>query len=79
MPLERLFDKNAIPVNPNKMTLDEPVKDVNIGTEGDPKVIKLSKGVPEEYQCQYLSLFQSYKNIFAWSYQDLKTFNIDII
>ena len=58
VPLERLFDKNDIPVNPRKMTLDEPVRDVNIRTEEYPKVINLSKGVLEEYQGQYLSLFQ---------------------
>ena len=78
VPLERLFDKNDIPVNPNKLTLNELVRDVNIGTEEDPKVVKLSKGVPEEYQGHYLSLFQSYKYIFAWSYQDLKTFDVEI-
>ena len=71
--------KKYIPVNPSKMTLDEPVRDVNIGTEEDPKVMKLSKGVPKEYQDHYLRLFQSYKDVFAWSYQDLKTFDIDFI
>ena len=35
-PLERLLDKNNIPVNPRKITPDEPVRDVNIGTEEDP-------------------------------------------
>ena len=50
VPLERLFDKNDIPVNPNKITLGESVRDMNIRTEEDPKVVKLSKGVPEEYQ-----------------------------
>ena len=79
VPLERLFDKNDIPMNPRKMTLDELVRDVNIGTEEDSKVVKLSKGFPEEYEDQYLRLFQSYKYFFVWSYQDLKTFDIDII
>ena len=44
MPLERLFDKNDIPVKPSKMTFDEPVRDVNIGTEEDTNVVTLSKG-----------------------------------
>ena len=49
VPLERLFDKNDIPVNPSKPTPDELVRDLNIGKEEDPKVVKLSKGVLEEY------------------------------
>ena len=50
MPFERLFYENDILVNPDKFTLNELVRDVNIGTKEDSKVIKLSKGVPEEYQ-----------------------------
>ena len=79
MPLERLFDKNDILTNPSKATQDEHVNDINIWTEEDPKVVKLSRGVPEEYQVQYIRLFQAYKYVFVWSYLDLKTFNIDVI
>ena len=68
--LDRLFENNDIPVNPIKMTINEPLRDVTIGIEEDPKVVKLSKGVLEEYQNQYLKLFQSYKDVFAYSYQD---------
>ena len=41
--------------------------------------MKLSKKVPEEYEELYLELFQSYKEVFAWSYQDLKTCDISIV
>ena len=53
--------------------------DLNLGTEVDPKIVKLSKKVPEEYKDQYLKLFQTYKDVFVWSYQGLKTFYISII
>ena len=33
VPLERLFDKNDIPVNPNKITLNDPIRDVKSGIE----------------------------------------------
>lgn len=61
------------------MTLDKLVRDVNIGIEEDQNVVKLSKVVPKEYQGQYLKLFKSYEDLFTWSYQDLKAFEVDII
>ena len=79
MPLERLFDKNDVPLQPNKVAEENQVEDLNLGTDVDPKIVKLSKKVPEEYKELYLKLFQSYKDVFAWSYQDLKIFDINIM
>ena len=79
VPLERLFDKNDVPANHNKVVEEEKVEELNLGTEVDPKIVKLSKKVPEEYKEKYLKLFQSYMDVFAWSYQDLKAFDISII
>ena len=55
------------------------VEDLNLGTEADPKIVKLSKKVPKEYKELYQKLFRSYKDVFAWSYQDLKTLDISIM
>ena len=79
VPLERLFDKNDISLQPSKIVEENQVEDLNLGTGADPKIVKLSKKVPEEYKEKYLKLFQSYKDVFAWSYQDLKTFDINIM
>lgn len=40
---------------------------------------KLSKGIPLQYHQRYLNLFKFYKDVFAWSYDDLKTFDTNII
>ena len=79
VPLERLFDKNYVPSSPNKVVEEEIVEELNLGTEAEAKIVKLSKKVPEEDKEKYLKLFQSYKDVFAWSYQDLKNFDISII
>ena len=64
-PLERLFDKNDVPLQPNRVTEETQVEDLNLGTDVDPKIVKLSKEVPEEYKKLYQQLFQSYKDVFA--------------
>ena len=79
VPLERLFNKDDIPLQPNKVVEENQVEDLNLGTYSDPKIVKLSKRVPEEYKEKYLKLFQSYKDVFSWSYQDLKTFDVNIM
>ena len=79
VPLEILFDKNDVPLQLSKVVEENQVEDLNLGTDADPKIVKLSRKVPEEYKKLYLKLFQSYKDVFAWSYQDLKTFDISIM
>ena len=79
VPLDRLFDKNDVPLQPSKVVEENQVEDLNLGIETDPKIVKLSRKIPGEYKKQYQKLFQSYKDVFAWSYQDLKTFDINIL
>ena len=74
-----MFDKNDVPLQHSKTVEEEQVEDLNLGTYVDPKIVKLSKKVPEEYKEKYLKLFQLYKDVFAWSYQDLKTFDVNIM
>ena len=51
----------------------------NIGSENQPKMIKLSKLLSEEERRKYVGLLKEYKDIFAWSYHDLKTYDTSII
>ena len=64
VPLERLFDKNDVPLHPNRVTEENQVEDLNLGTDADPKIVKLSKKIPEEYKELYQKLFRSYKDVF---------------
>ena len=57
VPLERLFDKNDVPLQPRKVVEEDQVEDLNLGTDADPKIVKLSKKVPEEYKKLYQKLF----------------------
>jgi hypothetical protein len=55
------------------------VFDCNIGTITDPNITKLSKALSEERKRSYVKLMREFVDIFAWSYEDLKIFDIDII
>ena len=57
VPLERLFNIDNVPLQPNKVTEEDQVGDLNLGTCADPRILKLSKRIPEEYKEKYLKLF----------------------
>ena len=43
----------------------EHVEDVNVGTEGHPKVIKISRILSPEAKHKYISLKKEYSDVFA--------------
>lgn len=53
--------------------LNTEIEDCNIGTEQNPKMIKLSKTLPRDKKLKYVELFKEFQDVFAWSYEDLKS------
>ena len=39
----------------------------------------MSKSLPSEEKVKYIEILKEYKDVFSWSYEDLKTYNKDII
>ena len=52
---------------------------INLGTVDNPKNINLRKSLSPKEKKAYLKLFREYKDVFSWSYQDLKTYDTRII
>jgi len=55
------------------------MEDCNLGTQCEPKLVKLFKGVPKDYKKRYIDLFKKFADVFSWSYEDLKTYDKTII
>jgi hypothetical protein len=79
VPLEKLFDENDVARNPKITANDEDVEDCNIGTEENPKIIKLSKTLSPEVKQDYIKLMKDFPDVFAWSYDDLKVYDTKVI
>ena len=79
VPLERLFLKDDTLAKPTVQYYEESVSSYNIGTEIQLKIIKISKLLTEENKNKYISLLKKFVYIFAWSYEDLKTYDTSII
>jgi hypothetical protein len=77
--LERLFNKDGMPSKTTLQPQPEEVEDCNIGTVDNPRMVKLSKFLSIENKNKYTKLLKKYKDVFAWSYEDLKTYDTSVI
>ena len=78
-PLEELFNFDDVAKRPKLEPVETEVEECNIGSEEKLKLIKLSKTLPAHIKLKYLELFKEFSDVFAWSYEDLKSYDTEII
>ena len=79
VPLERIVNNNDVFLKLGKKAEGNSTIDCNIGTKNDPKFIKISKSLTEATRNKYKNMLQQYADIFAWSYNDLKSYSKDVM
>lgn len=55
------------------------IEEYNLGTKETPKMINLSKSLPLDQKLKYVELMREFQEVFAWSYEDLKSYDTSII
>jgi len=65
VPLERFFDNNDVSKKVATKSKDQEVADCNIGTTLDPKIVKISKSLPDEKRERYVSLMKIFFRYFC--------------
>ena len=78
-PLEDIFYSNDVVRKQKMEPLRSDIEECNIGTKQRPKLIKLSKAFPLDEKLKYIALFKEFQDVFAWSYEDLKSYDTSII
>jgi hypothetical protein len=79
VPLERLFDRNDVSLKGEISEDDAGTIHCNIGTESEPKFVKLSRSLIEEQRSEYIGILGEFADVFAWTYEDLKTYDTSVI
>ena len=74
-----MFDSNDVPRKPNMEPLKSDIEECNIGIKENPKLIELSKSLPPTEKVNYLELLKEFQDVFSWSYEDLKSYDTNII
>ena len=78
-PLQELFDFNDVARKPKMESTEENIEECNLGSEQEPKMIKLSNTLPTSIKQKYIALFKYFIDVFALSYEYLKYYDTDII
>jgi hypothetical protein len=79
VPLERLFDRNYVVMKVKGSADDADVTECNIGMEKDPKYVKLLSSLSREQRAEYAEILKYFSDVFAWTYEDLRTYDTSII
>jgi hypothetical protein len=79
VPLERLFDHNDVSRKVVIQTDETDVVDCDISPDENPRLVKISRKLSQKQKEAYVELMKHYADIFAWSYEDLKVFDTEII
>jgi hypothetical protein len=77
--LERLFYNNDVVVKMSSSKENVDLIDCNLGTEKDPKHVKLSKSLSENQRVEYVKLLKEFYDVFVWKYEDLNNYYNNII
>lgn len=48
------------------------IRQINLGTEGDPKRVKLNAALESNYAKDVEALLREFKDVFVWLYKELK-------
>ena len=51
------------------------IEECNRGTDENPKLIKISISLPPIEKVKYIELLKEFQDVFAWSYEDLKSYD----
>jgi hypothetical protein len=74
VPLERIFDRHDM--YKGKLVIDkfEEAFEINIGSTSSPRMIKIGKKTTPDERRNIENTICEYKDVFAWSYDDLKAY-----
>ena len=80
--LEKLFDiQDKFKRSTNTKTSSSSLKyeAINLGTKHNPQTINLGTNCTHAERATFMKLFKEYKDVFGWTYEDLKTYGMKII
>ena len=66
-------------LKPVVQSSEENVVECNIGSVEQPRMVKISKALAAEQRNMYIKLLKEHVDVFAWSYEELRTYDTGII
>jgi hypothetical protein len=76
--LEKIFDRHDMHKKKKEVIKPGSYIEVNIGTEEVPRLIKIGKGTSKKERKELISLVSEYRDVFAFTYDELKAYKDDV-
>ena len=55
------------------------ITSINVGTEKDPRLVKIESTLSSEERERLVALLKDFKDVFAWSYEDMPGIDLEIV
>ncbi|PKI61318.1 hypothetical protein CRG98_018309 [Punica granatum] len=62
-----------------QLTSVEPTKEINVGTEDEPRTLKIGTGLDPTQRARMIDFLTRYQEVFAWSYVDMPSLDPSIV
>lgn len=62
-----------------KADVQDPLEEINLGSENHPKLIYVSKRLPDVVKVAYINYLHEYKDCFAWEYEEMPGLRRDFV
>ena len=59
--------------------MEESTKEINLGTEDDPRNIIISLNLTPEEEHALVDILKEYKDTFAWTYEDMSSLDLALV
>src|SRR5262249_41216191 len=59
--------------------IEEPTKEINLGTEDDPKAVLISANLSPEEEAALVDVLKEYRDSFAWTYEDMPGLDSNLV
>src|SRR5262249_3727622 len=59
--------------------VEEPTKEINLGTKADPRIILVSANLSQEEEEVIVEVLREYKDSFAWTYEDMPGLDPELV
>jgi hypothetical protein len=77
--LGTMFDRHDVYRGKPVEEQSDKVLEFNIGMEIEPRMVKIGKGTTKAERSEILDLIRQFKDVFTWTYDDLKAYRSDVI
>ena len=59
--------------------VEEPTKEINLGTENDPRAVIISLNLNPEEESALIQVLKEYKDTFTWTYEDMPSLDPTLV